>query len=195
MNSSSESQGDLTQLLKRVTEQDPHAYGELLPRVYDAMRQMAGGYIQRERADHTLQPTALVHEAFLKLIDHDGATYEDRRHFMAIAARAMRQILVDYARRRSAAKRGGGLGRVTLDEGLMGAKSQAVDLVALEDALQELKTLDSRKSQVVELRFFGGMTNQDVAVVLGMSPKTTEADWYMARAFLRRALSENQGET
>jgi RNA polymerase sigma factor (TIGR02999 family) len=180
---------DVTAILKRISGPQDEAYDSLLPLVYEEMRQMAARYLRQERSDHTLQPTALVHEAYLKLIDQKRADYEDRRHFLAVAARAMRQILVDHARSQRAAKRGGDLLKITLDEGVAVAAGPEVDLLALDEALAGLEELGERRCRVVELRFFGGLTNQEVAGVLGVSPKTTEADWYVARAWLRRAMS------
>jgi RNA polymerase sigma factor (TIGR02999 family) len=179
---------DLTAIVKRITGPQDSAYDELLPLLYEELRSMAARYLRKERADHTLQPTALVHEAYLKLVDQKQASYEDRRHFLAVAARAMRQILVDYARRQRAAKRGGDLRTIALDEGVAAAAPAEVDLLALNEALDGLEQLGERRCRVVELRFFGGFTNQEVAEALSVSPKTTEADWYVARAWLRRAM-------
>lgn len=181
---------DVTAILKRIRDADDSGYQDLLPVVYDELRQMAAGYLRQERLDHTLQPTALVHEAYLKLVDQNIADWKDRRHFFAVAARAMRQVLIDYARRHRAAKRGGNRLKFTLDQAPAPLAPATVDLVALDDAMAELERLDARKSRVVELRFFGGLTNEEAAGELGVSPKTTEADWYMARAWLRRALGD-----
>ncbi len=181
---------DVTAILRRVASGNDAAAAELLPVIYEELHRLAAAYLRGERADHTLQTTALVHEAYVKLVDQTRAEFADQRHFMAVAARAMRQILVDHARRRRSAKRGGDAVRIPLDEALSPAPERGVDLAALDDALAALEKFDARKSRVVELRFFGGMTNQEAAVLLGVSPKTTEADWYFARAWLRRALSE-----
>lgn len=191
---SAETRSEITQILKRVRKEGVSAYEALLPLVYDELRNMAGGYLRHERLDHTLQPTALVHEAYLKLVDQTGLELNDRRHFLAVAARAMRQILVDYARQHRAAKRGGRLLKLTLDEALTPIVNDDIDLVALSDALAELELLDERKGRVVVLRFFGGLTNEEAAHELGISPKTAEADWYMARAWLRRALTGDSHE-
>jgi len=179
----------VTAILNRVHEDKSSAYGALLPLVYDELKGLAAAYLRNERVGHTLQPTALVHEAYLRLVDQKGVDIQNRKHFLAVAARAMRQILIDYARRHRAAKRGGDRLRITLDEALAPEKKPDVDLIALDDALTELEKMDERKSRVVELRFFGGMTNEEAANVLDVSPKTTEADWYMARAWLRRSMS------
>ncbi len=160
-----------------------------LGEVYEQLRRLAAAYLQRERPDHTLQPTALVHEAYLKLAGNEQK-WGDETHFRALAARAMRQILVDHARARRTQKRGGDRQRLTLAGAQVDQLLPCIDLVALEDAMQRLERLDERKCRVVELRFFGGLTNAQAASVLQVSPKTTEADWYFARAFLRRELSE-----
>ena len=158
--------------------------------VYDELRAMAAGMLRYERPDHTLQPTALVNEAYLKLCRGRDAEWNDRAHFCAVAARAMRQILVDHARTRGRQKRGGGWLRVTLSDTPVVNPNEDVDILALDEAMHELEALDERKARVVELRFFGGLTNAEVADVIEMAPKTAEADWYMARAWLRKRLSE-----
>jgi len=179
-----------TMILQQARRGDRSAVEALLPRVYEELRGLAQAYLRNERAQHTLQPTALIHEAYLRLIDQKTVGYEDKTHFFAIAARSMRQILVDHARARRAQKRGGDLVAVTLDSALAFCEDQGLDVVALGDALNRLAALDERKAKVVELRFFGGLTHEEAAGVLGISPKTAEADWYMARAWLRQALSE-----
>ncbi len=179
----------IAQLVSSLTAGESSGYDELWGFVYDELKGMAQRYIHRERAGHTLQPTALVHEVYVKLLERSNPNYQDRQHFMAIAARAMRQILIDHARAQRAAKRGGGALKVTLDDRAATAQ-QDIDLLVLDDTLAELEKLDPRKCRVVEMRFFGGMTNNETAEVLGVSPKTTEADWYMARAWLRRAMSD-----
>lgn len=162
---------------------------EFFRQAYDTLYQLAEGYLRRERRDHTLQPTALVHEAYLKLDRGKARHWQGKTHFQAVAARAMRQILVDHARHRAAQKAGGGWQRVTLSAAVLGEQRE-VDFIALDEALQRLLTLDQRKAQVVELRFFGGLTTAEAAHQLGISPKTAEADWYFARAWLRKELSE-----
>jgi RNA polymerase sigma-70 factor, ECF subfamily len=165
------------------------AAAQALPQVYDELRRLAAFYLNRERRDHTLQPTALVHEAYLKLAEQDSAKWNDPLHFRAVAANAMRQILVDHARRRGTDKRGGDWVRVTFSEAVTAGAEPDVDVLALDEALAELGKLDERKSRVVELRFFGGLTCEEAARALSIAPKTAEADWYMARAWLRQQLN------
>jgi RNA polymerase sigma-70 factor, ECF subfamily len=178
-----------TQLLADVRAGSPSAAGALMEVLYPELRRLAASYLARQRADHTLQPTALVHEAFLKLIDQTSPAYNGRAHFFAVAARAMRQILVDHARADQAAKRGGGWQRISLDGNLAPSGGGMVDMIALDDALKGLAELDERQAQIVELRFFGGLTVDEVADVVGVSRSTVEEDWRMARAWLSRRLS------
>ncbi len=180
-------------LLKQSRGGDRVAAAELLPIVYEELRRLAAGYMRQQRREHTLQPTALVHEAYVKLIHEADTDWNDRGHFMAVAARAMRQVLVDYARRRGARKRGGDAVRVTLSALPAGCGSQELDLVEIEELLEHLGELDERKSRVVELRFFGGLTNEEIARVLEVSLRTVEGDWYVARAWLRRELTRSDG--
>lgn len=161
----------------------------LQPPVYDALRGLAAAYLQQERRDHTLQPTALVHEAYLKLAA-GSSDWRSQTHFQAIAANAMRQILVDHARARNRLKRGGDRLRVTLTPNSVSAANTDLDLIALDDELNRLAEFDARKARVVELRFFGGLTCAEVALEIGVSAKTVEADWYFARAWLRDRLGE-----
>jgi RNA polymerase sigma factor (TIGR02999 family) len=151
----------------------------------EQLRGLAAGYLARERADHTLLPTALVNEAYIKLARAAGGPWRDANHFRAVAAAAMRQILVDHARRRAANKRGGDRLRTTLDDDALSTTAASADVLDLHEALDELAQLDQRKARVVELRFFGGMTCEEAAATLSVSPKTAEADWYMARAWMR----------
>lgn len=160
---------------------------ELFESVYADLRRLADRILSRERADHTLQPTALVHESWLKLADQERARFEDQAHFLAMAATAMRNILVDHARGRGAQKRGGAWGRVTLDARLADV-TREVDVLALEDGLEKLEGLDPRQAKVVELRFFGGLSEEEVARVLGISRSTVTREWRMARAFLAKGL-------
>lgn len=160
-----------------------------MPLVYDEFRALAARHLRRERANHTLQPTALVHEAYLRLIDQTRVDWQGRTHFFAVGAQAIRRILVDHARNRKRQKRGGGAGRVTLDESVALAPQRAEEILALDEALETLGKLDARQAQVVEMRFFAGMSVEEVAEVLGVSKRTIEGDWTMARAWLMRELS------
>ncbi len=179
---------DVTSLLIRASAGDSRAADELLPRVYGQLRALAGELMLRERSDHTLEPTALVHEAYLKLVDQSRARWEDRAHFFSVAAQALRRVLVDHARGRMRAKRGGGRARLQVDEGLIAAYEQSVDLLALHEALGRLADEDEQRARVVELRFFGGLTIEEVAAVLGVSVRTVERQWRYARAWLYREL-------
>lgn len=180
---------DVTQILARVRAGDAAASDDLLPLVYDQLRAIARGQLARERKGHTLQATALLHEAWIKLGDIERAAPKDRSHFLAIAARTMRQILVDHARRKRAGKRGEGWDRVTLDLAVDQLQQDDLDLLALDDALVQLAEHDPRKARVVELRFFAGLSMAEVAEILGVSTRTAEGDWYMARAWLRKTLA------
>lgn len=177
---------DVTQLLLAWRGGDEAAFERLIPLVYGELRRLARARLRREPDGHTLQPTALAHEACLKLLRHPGVDWQGRAHFLALAALEMRRILVGHARRRRAAKRGGGATFVPLADDLAGAAT--VDLVDLDDALAALARLDARQGRVVELRFFGGLTVEETAHVLGVSPATVKLDWSLARAFLRREL-------
>jgi RNA polymerase sigma factor (TIGR02999 family) len=176
---------NVTLLLAEAGRGDAAASARLMELVYGELRGLAGGYARRQRADHTLQPTALVHEAFMKLVDENATPWNDRAHFFAVAATAMRQILTDHARAKQAQKRGGGdWEKVTLDDAVMSAEKCELDLVALDEVLTELASYDERKHRVVELRFFGGLTVEEVARVLGLSTTTIESEWRAARAWL-----------
>ena len=184
----------VTQLLRRQAEGDRAALAELFEAVYDELRQIAERYFRREQSDHTLQPTALVHEAYLKLVDQSGIRWNDRAHFFGIAARAMRQILVNHALARKAAKRGGDRQRTPLSQIVVAANSRALDLVTLDEALEKLAQLDERQGRIVELRFFGGLTNKEVAEVLGVSLRTIEGEWSIAKAWLLREIESEPGD-
>ena len=182
-----------TQLLEQMQAGDRSAAERLLPLVYDEFRQLARHYLQQERANHTLQPTALVHEAYMKLIDQSRVNWQGRTHFFAVAAQAMRRILVDHARHHLRLKRGGGQHRVTLDEGVaLSAKDRDEDVVALDEALEKLADFDPRQAKVVEMRFFAGLSVEEVAEQLGVSKRTVEGDWTMARAWLSRELKKGE---
>ena len=187
-----ESAGDVTQLLAGARAGNRGAIAQLLPLVYDQLRILARDLMSQERPDHTLQATALVHEAYLKLVDQTRVDWRGRSHFFAVAAQAMRRILVDHARQHQAAKRGGRRERNTLDEELVTGRQQEEDLLALEDALVKLAELDPRQAEMVELRFFGGLSVAEVAEALGMSKRSVEREWTMVRSWLRRELSHNE---
>ena len=164
----------------------------LAPMVYEELRQLAESYFRKQPSDHTLQPTALVNEAYLKLAEHAQGRWKDREHFLAVAARAMRQILVDHARGCRAAKRGAAFRRITLDQAVAESEDREVDLIALDEALTRLAELDDRKTRVVELRFFAGLTIEEAAEVLGVSLSTVNRDWRMARSWVLRELSRER---
>ncbi len=181
--------GEVTQLLRDLQDGEPDAGDRLLPLVYEELRRIAGGFMARERAGHTLQPTALVNEAFIRLAGQKDSAWQSRSHFMSIAAAAMRRVLVDHARARAAEKRGGGKDPLTLREGLIQSPTGDVDVLALNEALERLTQLNARQGRVVELRFFGGLNVEEAALVLGVSAATVKRDWQHARAWLRRELA------
>jgi RNA polymerase sigma factor (TIGR02999 family) len=182
---------DLTELLADASSGDRDALSALFPIVYDELRQAAAAALRRERPEHTLQPTALVHETFLRLADDSRVWWENRSHFLAIASKVMRRILVEHARGRNAQKRGSGEARRSLDDidVPMPDAAGGVDLVALDDALARLASLDPRQARIVELRFFGGLTVEETATVIGSSPRTVKRDWQVARAWLKREMA------
>ena len=180
---------EFTQMLARARSGDDSAVHALVPLVYAELRALAGAVFREQQVEHTLQPTALVHEAFLKLAGPDDVAWESRAHFFAVAAKAMRHILADHARRKRAEKRGGDRQRVTLTAWSTPATEQTLDLVAFDDALARLAEIDPRQARVVELRFLGGMTMPEVAAVLEISQSSVEREWRMARAWLRRELT------
>jgi RNA polymerase sigma-70 factor (ECF subfamily) len=182
---------DVTVLLTRVGAGDASAPGKLLALVYEDLRHLAAAYMQDERSDHTLQATALVHEAYLRMVDWKNVTWENRAQFFAVAAQVMRRVLVDHARRKNASKREGSQHKVTLDEAVSFASDKGLDVLALEDALQSLETLDPRQAQIVELRFFGGLSIEEVAHVLKISTATVKRDWTTAKAWFQRELSQD----
>ena len=184
-----DSSDQVTQLLVRWRGGDREALNALMPIVYADLRRMARQYLQRERSDHTLQSTALVHEAYVRLIGQKLPDWQNRAHFFGVAARLMRQILVEYARSHQAAKRGGMACKITLDEDLMLPKECDVDVILLDDALQDLAKLDPQQSRIVELRFFAGLSIDDTSEVLGISPATVTRDWTTARVWLYREIS------
>jgi RNA polymerase sigma factor (TIGR02999 family) len=189
------SSNPVTDLLVRWREGDRQALDSLMPLVYIELRRLANHYLQRERSDHTLQSTALVHEAFLRLAGQNPPQWQNRAHFFGIAARIMRQILVEYARAHNAEKRGGANScKLTLDDALDLPKQVDVDVIALDNALIRLDDLDSQQSRIVELRFFAGLTIEDTSEVMGISPATVKRDWTSARAWLHREISRSASE-
>ena len=181
---------EVTRLLHGWRDGDRAALDALLPLVYEELRRLAHAHLRKERPDHTLQSAALVNEAYLRLIGLHAPRWESRTHFFAIAARLMRQILVDYARRHGAAKRGAGLAKVSLNDALRVSPRAVVDVVALDDALMALAAFDARQSRVVELRFFGGLTLEEISAALDIAPATVQREWTAARAWLHRELSK-----
>ena len=185
------SQPDVTKLLLEWSEGDRQSLDKLLPVVYQELRRLAQHYLRQERPDHTLQATALVHEVYLKLIDTKAVRWENRAHFFAVTAQVMRHILVDLARQRRAQKRGGGQ-KVAFDETLgVPEDSGTVNLVALDEALDRLAAVDARQGRIIELRYFGGLSTEETAEVLGISSRTVKREWRMARAWLHRELRED----
>jgi RNA polymerase sigma factor (TIGR02999 family) len=175
--------------LRRLQEGDREAEAHLIEKVYGELRKLAASYLRRERPGHSLQPTALVNEAYLKLTKLDRLGWQDRSHFFGVAAHLMRQILVDHARARRAEKRGGGVGVVPLDEALILEKGRPMEIIALDEALDRLHEKDPRAAKVVECRFFGGLSVEETAQVLGVAARTVKRDWNLGRAWLQRELS------
>jgi RNA polymerase sigma factor (TIGR02999 family) len=178
------SPADITFLLSKMQSGDERAASQLMPLVYNELRRLARGYMRRERSDHTLQATALVHEAYLKLVNQDSVNWQSRSHFFGIAANVMRRILIDHARGHLRQKRGGHEQIVPLDEALVFSPGQSAELVRLDEGLHRLEKLDPRQSKIVELRFFGGLSVEETAQFLGISPKTVKRDWSVAKAWL-----------
>ncbi len=179
----------VTQLIEHARSGDQPALDRLLPLVYGELRRIAGRYVRRERRGGTLQTTALVHEAYLRLAKDTDLSFQNRAHLLGIAARAMREILVEHARARGARKRGGGDARVTLDEAMLADGATQVDALELHTALGKLAAIDAQQEQIVELRFFGGLTVEETAEVLGVSPATVKRGWAVARAWLYREMA------
>ena len=184
-----ESSSPITQLLFRWRDGDSRALEELTPLVYDELRRLAGHYLRQERSDHTLQGTALVHEAFLRLAGEDPPEWQNRAHFFGIAANIMRRILVEHARRRNAEKRGGGVYLLSLDEAVGFSQQTDLDILELDRALSDLAGIDEQQSRIVELRFFAGLSIEDTAEVLHISAATVKRDWVTGRAWLYRAMT------
>lgn len=186
---------EVTQLLVAWSNGDSSARDALMPLVHDELRRLAHRYMGRERGNHTLQTSALVNEAYLRLIDQKDVHWQNRAHFFGIAAQIMRRILVDYARKRGFAKRGGNMQAVSFDEALIVSPERAAEVVALDDALNGLAELDQRKSQIIELRFFGGLSIEETAEVLGVSAGTVMRDWTFAKAWLRREITNQNHDS
>lgn len=182
-------QHEVTRILREWSGGDREAAARLLPLVYDELRRQARSYLAGERAAHTLQPTALVHEAYLRLADQRHVEWQNRSHFYGIAARMMRRVLIDHARAHAAGKRGGAAVHLSLDDVQVPAAERAASLVALDEALDKLAEMDERKARVVEMRFFGGMSDEEIAKALNISTRTVERDWDIARRVLYRELT------
>ena len=183
---------NVTQLLREGSKGNKEALDQLLPIVYDELRLQAARYLRREKAGHTLQTTALIHEAYIRLIDQRNVDWQNRAQFFGIAAQLMRRILVDHARTRKRAKRGGSNVRVSLDKAMVVAKDPDLDLVELDQALDRLAEIDPQQSRIVELRFFSGLSVEETAEVLRISPATVKRDWSMAKAWLHREISRDE---
>jgi len=184
---------EVTVLLSALTRGDQDAGAKLIPVVYEELRRLAGSYMRRERADHTLQATALVHEAYLKLVEQQSVNWQSRAHFFGVAAQLMRRILIDHARGHLRQKRGGEYKKVALNEAFVFSPEQSAELLAVDASLERLAKLDERQARVVELRFFGGLSVEEAASVLGISPKTVKRDWAVAKAWLYADLKEQHG--
>ncbi len=191
----SESAANVTQLLRAAASGERRDLDALMAAIYDDLHRLAVGHMRGERDAHTLQPTALVHEAYLKLIDQRTTEWADRVHFFAVASRLIRRILVDHARERCAAKRGGGAERMAIEQVDLAAPVQGLDLVALDEALTELHALDERQAKIVEMRFFGGLTLEEIAEALAMGRRSVDRDWRAAKAWLAFRLDADGGET
>jgi RNA polymerase sigma-70 factor, ECF subfamily len=184
-----ESRGDVTALLIRFRQGDRAAESQLIPLVYAELRRLASGYLKRERFDHTLQPTALVHEAFVRLAGGNQPPWQDRAHFFAVAARLMRQVLVEHARRHQALKRGKDFERLPLEEEFVFSEEKSAEMLALDEALERLARQDERQSRIVEMKFFGGLSVEEIAGLLEVSPRTVKREWTMARAWLHKEVA------
>jgi RNA polymerase sigma-70 factor (ECF subfamily) len=184
---------DVTFLLRQVARGDREAASQLIPLVYDELHRVAERHLRLERPNHTLQPTALVHEAYLKLVAQRDADWQNKTHFFAVASQVMRRILVDYARGRLRSKRGGNQTKLPLDDALAISTERCDELLVLDQALERLAKFDERQCRVVELRFFGGLTVEETATVLGISPKTVKREWSMAKAWLYGEMKERDG--
>lgn len=185
---------DVTAILQKLTDGDDRSPELLLPQVYDELKRLASGYMRNERDSHTLQTTALVHEAYIRLVDWKHVTWQNRAHFFAVAARLMRRILIDYAREYRAEKRGSGVPKIALEDAITLASERDIDLFALDEALTRLESFDERQARIVELRFFSGMTIEETAEVMRLSPATIKNEWTMARTWLYNQLKPNSDD-
>jgi RNA polymerase sigma factor (TIGR02999 family) len=180
---------NITQLLEKWGNGNKEVLDELLPIVYDELRRQAARYLRRERVGHTLQTTALIHEAYIRLVDQRNVRWQNRAHFFGIASQLMRRILVDHARTKKRVKRGGSDVRVSLAEAMVATQAKDLDVLALDEALDKLATIDNQQARIVELRFFSGLTVEETSEVLSISPATVKRDWSMAKAWLHREIS------
>lgn len=185
---------DVTALLKKLAGGNQDAANALAPMIYQELHRLAVGHLRHERPNHTLQPTALVHEAYLKLVVQRNADWQSRAHFFAVASNLMRRILVDYARRHLRAKRGAGQAKLSLDEVFLVSTNRSAEMLALDESLTGLERLDARQARIVELRYFGGLTVEEVAKVLGISPTSVRREWTSAKAWLYGELKERHGD-
>lgn len=184
---------DVTRLLGELRNGNEDAVAKLVPLLYRELRRLAGAYLSSERRNHTLQPTALVHEAYLRLVDQRDVQWQNRQHFFGIAAQVMRRVLLDHARGHEAVKRGGAVPKVSLEEAIVISKERSAELLALDEALTRLAALDQQQARIIELRFFGGLTVEETAQLLGISPATVKRDWNMAKAWLNREVRKERG--
>ena len=182
---------NVTQLLIELSNGDGDAVDILLPLIYDELRKLAANYLRRERPDHTLQPTALVHEAYLRLVDQTRVNWQNRAHFFGVAAQIMRRLLVDHARKHNAAKRGQDFQKFSLDENIDRAVERSEELIALDDALKALAAFDPQKARMIELRYFGGLSIEETADVMGTTPTTIKRQWRFAKAWLYGEMKKN----
>jgi RNA polymerase sigma factor (TIGR02999 family) len=181
---------EVTQLLKELRGGNEAAVDKLVPLLYGELRHMAAAYLSRERRDHTLQPTAVVHEAYLRLVEQKEVQWQNRQHFFGVAAQAMRRVLVDHARRHQSLKRGGEAGKISLESAMVAANDRSAELVAVDEALTRLAAVDPQQARIVELRFFGGLTVDETAKLTGISPATVKRDWNVAKAWLTREIGK-----
>jgi RNA polymerase sigma factor (TIGR02999 family) len=186
---------EITQLLMNWSQGDKAALDQLVPLVYPELRRLAKRHMNRENPAHTLQTSALINEAYLKLVDQQNVHWQNRAHFFAVAAQVMRHILVDHARTRNYAKRGGGASKLPLDEAAAVTERRAAELIALDDALRDLARLDERRSQIIELRFFGGLSLEETAEVMNISPSTVQREWRAAKAWLHHTIGNQPDQS